>query len=221
MKTPTNPTSLVLVGVLFICTILTSATALQQPSGQEQLNKLIDQKQKSPELGMLKVGGETINFPWSSQKDLHVRPNLPSPTSRSPNKEEIVMDRNNPAAKVQDISAMNSQIQRDLIFKDSQEKDPDHEGLVNSLDISVSGKEGDESADKSPKQEWQEDGFGGREPDNNKKQNARNYLRIDVHDISVRAINTIQGGSAVATSNIIIEPVQIIVCPPEVGIKLI
>jgi hypothetical protein len=220
MKTPTNPTSLMLVGVLFICLILTSATALQQPSSQEQLNKLMDQHKKSPDFGMLKVGAETINFPWSSQEDLHVRPNLPGSTSRSLKKEEIVMDCINPTANVQDISAMNSQIQRDLIFKDSQEKDPDQERLVNSQDISVSGIENDESANKSSKQERQEDIISSREPDNNKMHNAGNYLNIDVHDISVSAINTIQGGSALATSNIIIEPVQIIVCPPEVGVKL-
>jgi hypothetical protein len=220
MKTPTNPTSLMLVGVLFIYIIFTPATALQQPSGQEQLNKLKDQYQDSPDLGMLKVGAETINFPWSSQEDLHVHPNLPGSTSRSLKKEEIVMNGINPTANVQDLSAMNSLIQRDLTYKDSQEKGPNYEGLVNSQEISVSGINNDESADKSPKQEWQEDSIGGREPDNSKMHNAGNYLSIDVHDISVSAINTIQGGSALATSNIIIEPVQIIVCPPEVGVKL-
>jgi len=204
MKTPTNPTSLMLVGVLFIYIIFTPATALQQPSGQEQLNKLKDQQQSSPNLGMLKVGAETINFPWSRQEDLHVHPNLPGSTSRSLKKEEILMDSTNPKTNVQDLFAMNSQIQRDLTFKDSQEKGPDYEGLINSQEISVSG----------------EDSISGREPDNSKMHNAGNYLSIDVHDISVSAINTMQGGSALATSNIIIEPVQIIVCPPEVGVKL-
>jgi hypothetical protein len=49
---------------------------------------------------------------------------------------------------------------------------------------------------------------------------AENYLSIDVSGISVSAINTMKGGSATATSNIIIEPVQIIVCPSEVEEKL-
>ena len=48
---------------------------------------------------------------------------------------------------------------------------------------------------------------------------AGNYLSVDVHDISVSAINTMEGGSATATSNIIIDPVQIIVCPSEVDAK--
>lgn len=47
-----------------------------------------------------------------------------------------------------------------------------------------------------------------------------NYLGIDVRGISVNAINTMEGGSAVATSNIIINPVQIIDLAPEVEEKL-
>ncbi|MDD2755485.1 MAG: hypothetical protein PHS80_08145 [Methanothrix sp.] len=183
---------------------------MQQPSSQEQLNKLIDQQQNSPDLGMLKVGAETINFPWSSQEDLHVHPDLLGSASRSLKKEEIQMDITNPKENVQDLFAMNSQIQRDVTFKDSQEKDANYEKPVNSQEISVNGIDNDEL----------EESIGGEEPDNSKMHNAGNYLSIDVHDISVSAINTMQGGSALATSNIIIEPVQIIVCPPEVGVKL-
>jgi hypothetical protein len=47
-----------------------------------------------------------------------------------------------------------------------------------------------------------------------------NYMNIDVSGVSVSAINTQEGGSAVATSNIIIKPVQVIVCPSEAEEKL-
>jgi len=47
-----------------------------------------------------------------------------------------------------------------------------------------------------------------------------NYSNIDVSGIDVKAINTVEGGSAVATSNIVIEPVQIVNCPGEVEEKL-
>lgn len=47
-----------------------------------------------------------------------------------------------------------------------------------------------------------------------------NYLDIDVHGISVQAINTIEGGNAVATSNIIIKPVQTVILSPEVRERL-
>lgn len=213
MKSPTNPTGWMLVGVLFICIILTPSTGLEQPNAREQLNRLIEQQQDSPDLGKLKVGAETINFPWASQEDPHVLPNLPGFRSAPPKNEEIILDSANPIANVKDISATNAQVQRDVTFKDSQEKDMDKEGLENSQEISVNGKDNDESDEKA-------NSIGGRGPDNNKRHNAENYLSIDVHDISVSAINTMQGGNAVATSNIIIEPVQIIVCPSEIGTKL-
>lgn len=209
-----------LVGFLFICIILTPAPAEQQLSGQEQLNKLMEQNKQSSSLGMLKAGADTIKFPWSSQEDLHVRPNLPGTISTSLKKEEILMDNFNSTANVRDMSAINSLKQRDLLFEDSQKNDPDYQGIANSLEISVSGKENDKSADKVAKTNWQGDSIGDQELDNNEMHHTGNFLSIDVHDISVSAINTIQGGSAMATSNIIIEPVQIIVCPPEVGVKL-
>jgi hypothetical protein len=47
-----------------------------------------------------------------------------------------------------------------------------------------------------------------------------NNMNIEVSGITVSAINTVEGGSAVANSNIIIKPVQIITVPSEVGEKL-
>ncbi len=47
-----------------------------------------------------------------------------------------------------------------------------------------------------------------------------NRLDIRVSGISVRAINTVEGGKATATSNIIIEPVQIIQLPCQAADKL-
>jgi len=47
-----------------------------------------------------------------------------------------------------------------------------------------------------------------------------NNLNIDVSGISVSAINTVPGGNAIATSNIKIEPVQIIIEPSEASEKL-
>ena len=52
------------------------------------------------------------------------------------------------------------------------------------------------------------------------QQRLGNYMNIDVSGINVQAINTVQGGSAVATSNIEIKPVQTINCSPEVEEKL-
>ena len=52
------------------------------------------------------------------------------------------------------------------------------------------------------------------------QQRLGNYMNIDVSGINVQAMNTVQGGNAVATSNIEIKPVQIINVPPEVEEKL-
>jgi hypothetical protein len=218
MKTPTDPTGLLLVGFLLICILMIPAAASGLPSSQQQLNKLMDQHQKSP-LGVLKVGAETINFPWFGQEDRHVYPNLPGSAPEAAKKEEILMDNSRPTANVQDLSANNRQIQRDVIFKDSQEADPDDKTPTNRQEISVSGTGKDEYRELPSEIRRQEEGANRQERDN-KIDKAGNYLNIDVHDISVSAINTMDGGSAVANSNIIINPVQIIVRSPEVGIKL-
>jgi hypothetical protein len=199
-----------LVGILIICIFLTPALAEKQLTGLEQLNKLKDNSQKFSDLGTLKVGVDTIYFPWSGLETKSMRPDISGSIAMSLKKEEIMMDSSNSTANVRDIMAVNSLKQRDLLYKDSQEGDPSHQGLANSQDISISGKGNDKSANEAV----------GRELDNNDLHQAGNYLSIDVHDITVSAINTMQGGSAVATSNIIIEPVQIIVCPSEVKEKL-
>ena len=221
MKISTKPTSLMLVGFLFICIFLTPALADPQLNGLEQINKLKERHtERSSDLGILKVGADTIYFPWYNRQNPPVRPDLSGSVSTSSKKEEILMDSTNSTANVRDLSAINSLKQRDLLYKDSQDADASNLGMVNSQNISVSGPGNDKSEDKVAKMEWKEDGMGGQEHENSDLHHAGNYLGIDVHDISVSAINTMQGGNAVATSNIIIEPVQIIVCPSEVDEKL-
>ncbi len=218
MKISTKPTSLMLVGFLFISIFLTPALAEPQLNGLEQINKL---KERHPDdLGILKVGADTIYFPWYNRQNPPVRPDLSGSVSTSSKKEEILMDSTNSTANVRDLSAINSQKQRDLLYKDTQDADASNQRTVNAQNISVSGPGNDKSEDKVAKMEWQEEGIGGREHENSDQHHAGNYLSVDVHDISVSAINTMQGGNAVATSNIIIEPVQIIVCPSEVDEKL-
>ena len=213
MKISTKPTRLVLVGILFICILLTPALAESQLSGLDQITKLKEhQFQKSSDWGILKVGADTISFPWSSLQILPMRTALSGSISTS--KEEILMNSSYPRANVRDMSAINSIKQRDLFYNDSQ--NGSYQGLVNSQDISVSGKENDNSAYEVASPKWQKNGIGGRE-----LIHIGNYLSIDVHGISVSAMNTMEGGNAVATSNIIIEPVQVIDCPSEIKVKLI
>ena len=108
--------------------------------------------------------------------------------------------------------AINSVKLRDLRYNDSQNGDLEYQGRFNTLGVSVSGKRdssGDSLIMKVPKNNYSEN----REP-------YGNYLGIDVSGITVSAINTMERGSAVATSNIIINPVQIFDLAPEVEEKL-
>jgi hypothetical protein len=240
MKILTKPTSLMLVGILFICIFSIPALAERQFSALEQINKFKEHSsypshhEMSSNLGKLKAGEDTIYFPWY-QRILPVSSAFSSSISTSPKKEEILMNRSNSVAIVGDLLAINSLKQRDLLYRDSQNGDPSYEGLVNSQDIRVSGKGNgnvdkssiknfadyfEPSADEVANMEWQEDDIGGQELNNSDMHHAGNYLSVDVHDITVSAVNTIKGGSAVATSNIIIEPVQIITCPSEVEVML-
>jgi hypothetical protein len=155
-----------------------------------------------------------------------------------PTKDDIIMNSTNSTAMVQDLSAINSAKVRDLLYNDSQNGDPKYQGVLNTVGISVSGN-GKGAVDglalNGPKNKYIEQlrdkashlGVPQRNATAEDQKFSRetrdpygNYLGIDVRGISVSAINTMDGGSAVATSNIIINPVQIIDLAPEVEEKL-
>ena len=133
-----------------------------------------------------------------------------------------------------DLSAMNTVKQRDLIYEDSQNGDPRNSGLTNDLNIEVTGieKESRNELDDMSEDDGIEqivdnalgsalvDNAAGSKYGNLGTESARNNLNIEVSGITTKAINTVEGGRAIATSNIIIKPVQIIVCSPEVEEKL-
>ena len=184
-------------------------------------------------MGQLKTDGGTINFPWVSEQIPDMQHRLRNLMPRSlPSKENIALTGASTDARVSDLKALNSVKQRDLNYDEVQSGNPESEGLANSLDVSITGQ----GAVKS-------DVFGGDESGNdiekivddafnngtkNKHSDGRtakstelgNNMNINVNGISVSAINTVEGGSAVATSNIVIKPVQIIISPSEVEEKL-
>jgi hypothetical protein len=189
-------------------------------------------------LGQLKIGNETIIFPWAMQyiPDIY-SPNSSSISLSPPTKDDIIMNSTNSTAMVQDLSAINSEKVRDLLYNDSQNGDPKYQGAFNTVGISVSGngKDAVDGCSKCPKNKYIEQlrdkashlGVPQRNAtaedqkfSSEKRDSYGNYLGIDVRGISVSAINTMDGGSAVATSNIIINPVQIIDLAPEVEEKL-
>jgi hypothetical protein len=189
MNIKPRSTSALLVGFLLIFFLSGLVSAEQRPYDTERLNAFKDisshvcQPQESPKLGQLKIGEETINFPWALRYIPGISSTRPSSIScMKPAKDDTIMNNSNSTAKVEDLSAINSIKLRDLHYNDSL---------------------------KIPKNNYSEN----REP-------CGNYLGIDVRGITVSAINTMERGSAVATSNIIINPVQIIDLAPEVEEKL-
>lgn len=214
MKMSIVPISLGLVGIIFICVFAGSASSIPQLDVKEQLNKFKQNSihslghDKKPEWGVLEAGGETIYFPWHGSS-LPGRAALPKFVSMSPVREEIIMDANNSSASLGDLLVINSVKERDVVQKSTQNGDPEDMGLSNALMIDVGG-EGHE-ADASDYEAYNVDGD---------RRYAGNYLTVNVHDITVSAINSMPDGNAVATSNIIIEPVQTILIPSEVNQKL-
>jgi hypothetical protein len=199
---------------------------------KEHLSPLLQPQHDSP-IGQLELPGETILFPWSEKK--RKESNHPASgimPSSPPQKEEISMNGPQSQVSVQDLKAMNSVKERDVVYEDYQQGDSNASGLLNSRDIQIVGPAGQGDA-------GQKDVLGdnierlvdgalacsmnrakGEKSVSLYGQSLGNNLNIEVSGISVSAINTAEGGNAVANSNIIIKPVQVISTPSEVDEKI-
>jgi hypothetical protein len=149
--------------------------------------------------------------------------------SSRPVNEEIDMTGANSKEKVQDIEAINTVKQRTVVYDDVQRGDGVDKG--NSMNIEIIGN----GQEKQSTMEMDDDLWNaieekvdsafissnqGSRDNTGSIRSQVNNLDIDVSGISVSAINTVPGGTAIATSNIKIEPVQIIVEPSEAREKL-
>ncbi|MDD1749606.1 MAG: hypothetical protein LUO89_06990 [Methanothrix sp.] len=246
MKDLIKPISIMLVGSIFVCVFMISSLAVAKPLSnvEDSLNKIKNSHsnfihfQEKSTLGQLQLADETIIFPWASRKTSIFVPNQAKfimPHS-PPSNEKIFMNQSHSEVRLKDLSAMNTVKQRDLIYEDSQNGDPENLGLTNDLQIGVIGS-GDDSRNGWPEEMSEDNGIeqsvdsaldsalgdnavSGKNYGHLGAEPARNNLDIVVSGISTKAINTVEGGSAIATSNIIIKPVQVIVCSPEVEEKL-
>jgi len=156
----------------------------------------------------------------------------------SPMIENIAMNSSHSEQQVKNINAFNTNMRRDIIFDDTQSGDAKDENLKNSLDIKINGNMQEQSKNdnwpRSPDDmaieniidnalgsyQYSDPVYLQSRNGPPTQQHFGNSINIDVSGINVQAINTVEGGSAVATSNIEIQPVQIINCPPEVDEKL-
>lgn len=241
-----KPTGAMLVGIIFICLLqglaagdpsLTSADAL---SKMEEFHSDFIHHQEKSTLGQLQHPENAAPHaarwalgPECSAPDLHAPDRM---QHSQPTSDRKILNGSNPEAWVKDLSAVNAIKQRDLVYGESQFRGSGRQGLVNSMNVRVAGER------NRAKEDWSREragdfnieglvdgalGKGMRKKDANGNASSGrgpkregNYLNVDVSGISVSAINTVEGGSAVATSNIIIKPVQIIVSPAEVDEKL-
>ena len=219
-----GPTGRLLVGAVFICLLISlSAAVAQSPSNLPDLQKGLKESQSDPFNQDHREWGIMPLHPSDLRPDL------------MPTKEKIALNESDSREQVSDLTAMNAARERDIIYDGKQYGDPNAQGLANSQDIAVTGQE--ETKTVSPSENWDDsyidqivdsalsasminEGKNGQIARSAKSRPLSNNLNIDVSGISVRAINTVPGGSAVATSNIIIKPVQIIICPSEVEEKL-
>jgi hypothetical protein len=155
--------------------------------------------------------------------------------SSEPVDKKIALNATHSKEQVQDLVAMNTVAQRDIVYDDVQRSDLHDQGRGNSMDIEVAGNgqgEQDGVERMGPDDELANfieervDAATASSVNHAGRDNAQstrylgNSLNIDVHGITVTATNTVPGGSAIATSNIKIEPVQIIMNPSEVSERL-
>ncbi len=240
-----GPTGAVLVGTAFLCFILVlgvsaseSQSNLYDSLGNIQEHNFDLMHHKSDfKTGQLKLAGNTISFPWASlhfpsldQRPAEVMPRFP------PTRDEITMKGSQSEERLQDLKAINAAMQRDVVYDQSQSGDTDSQGLINSMGVRVTGNGqsrrewSGEDLGKNSLEEFVDNAINSGMNDNTVdgkvaegspgQKRLGNYMDIDVSGVSVSAINTQEGGSAVATSNIIIKPVQVIVCPSEAEEKL-
>jgi len=225
MEKKLGPTSMMLVGATFICMSILIGAA--NGTGHADLPDLQSKLKESTSLRLV------LNEHLRSSNFVPKTP---------PSRETISLSSSDPSSQISDLVAINSVKEREILCDEEQNGDPSAMGLVNSLAVSVTGQESEtETA-------WIDEGDDAMGEDveavvddalnssllrseypvstlaqmarSAKPEKIGNNLDIDVKGVSVTALNTAEGGSAEATSNIIIKPVQIIICPSEVEEKL-
>ncbi len=213
-----GPIGLMLVGTTFICfCIMLSASAAGVPANLPDLQSELKQS-----------GSVPFGHPEQIPDMQHGLRNL-MPRSL-PSKEDVALTGASTNARVSHLKAMNSVKQRDINYDEVQSGNPESQGLSNSMDVRINGQEEnggfgeDESGNDIEKivDDAFNNGIKNKHNDGKTAKSVQlgNNMNINVNGISVSAINTVEGGSAVATSNIVIKPVQIIISPSEVEEKL-
>jgi len=240
-----KPTGLVLVGFLTLCFLSGLAQADLHHSASDSLNLIAKFESDPVGHGQASGGGElelakgVLRFPWATHHVSGSKPFLPGRnaeaviSSKSLN-DDVFFDQTPGEQGLQKLSALNAANRQDMINEESLGDGPGGQESSRSLNatavvradayerVNAAVGAGDVKQ-KSMRDlfiKLREAGASEQASDVGDPNRSGNYLDIDVHGISVQAINTIEGGNAVATSNIIIKPVQTVILSPEVRERL-
>jgi hypothetical protein len=243
MKALPKPTGIMLVGILLVCFFLQGLSSAEMGSDTpysiddiEQFHSDFIHHKGYFVTGEIPLSNNVEHNPWSSPGDFGYGTKRPEIMPlRPPVQENIHLSGSHTGSQGGNLKAINTIGQRDIVYDESQTSDSGTSDSVNSMGMNIVGdgqpgnkmpgkfsednierfvdtvllskSDSDKNPGKNP-----DGGYGGWR--------TGNYMDISVSGITVSAINTIEGGSAVATSNIIIKPVQIIFYPSEVDEKL-
>ena len=241
MENVLRPTGVMICVSISICLCLigqSAATLLDTANPLNSVEEFHSNFISHDQQSMPSLGQSQLSDKGAQEPGLETFPPDLMPHS-SPMKQHIAMDNSHPELQVQDIHALNTNMRRDVVYDDTQSGDPTQKGLSNSKNIMINGNgQGqpksnewlDGSTDDMGIENLVDNAISSQQHDGPVTYQSRsgslaqqrlgNYMNIDVSGINVQATNTVEGGSAVATSNIEIKPVQIINCPPEVEEKL-
>jgi hypothetical protein len=244
MKALPKPTGIMLVGILLVCFFLQGPSSAEKGSNMpysiddvEQFHSDFIHHKGFFVTGEIPLSNNVADNPWSSSGDFGYGTKRPEIMPlRQPFQENIHLTGSHTGSQIGDLKAINTIGQRDIVYDESQTSGSGASDLVNSMAINIFG---DEQPENKLPGKFSEDNMEGlvdtillsksdgnndpgKDPDKRHGGGrSGNYMDIAVSGITVSAINTIEGGSAVATSNIIIKPVQIISYPSEVDQKLV
>jgi len=225
------------VGLMILLCFTVQIAAVQGIDAKRSLNGInkFDPDFKNPNgdlsLGQLQLSDGTVFFPWAKgERGDRGSSAAGIMSTRRSEKEKIEMGGSHPQQALEDLTAVNSVKERDVVYDGAQNSDADSRIPGNSMDIRVSGKgrdnghvdEGDssfgngiESVVDDALASSMDGSFAGRSSSAPGGRSSMNNMNIDISGISASAINTAPGGSAVVNNNIIIKPVQVILVPTD------
>lgn len=240
-----GPTGAMLAGATFIylCLMMTVLAADYDPDASGAIEEVTAYHSHfvhhslTYDSGELRLSGGNFTFPWAKRlPQASVFRSFDFVLLSPPIKEEIILTGLNPGGQIDDYAAINSVKKRDLPC--SATKDARYNGYgmraIRDVGFICRGQAlkawMDENNDNDLKNiEGIVDArlrsclSGGHRVSSDCRTSTLrrgNDMNIDISGISVHAMNTVPGGKAMATSNIVIKPVQILICPSEVEEKL-